>query len=109
MNIERALERFGGDHPFLIEMTKEFSVGLPSRIVELKVALDSGNAEDFGRRAHSLKGVAANFDAVPIAQLAAQLESLGHQGDLSPAPGLIADLEKEEQRFQNYLKEAGIS
>jgi two-component system, sensor histidine kinase and response regulator len=108
MDIDRALERFGGDRSFLIEMTREFINGLPARISELKGALEAGNADTLFRSAHNLKGVSANFSADPLTKLAAELETLGRQGNLSTAPGLLAKLEEESERFQKYLKETGI-
>ena len=108
MDIERALQRFSGDRPFLVEMSQEFTAGLPDRMVELRTALEAGNANDLSRLAHNLKGVSANFDAGPLSRLAAELETLGRQDDLDAAPELLAQIEKEVVQLQIYLKEAGI-
>ena len=109
MDIERALERFGGDRPFLMEMSQDLVKGLPQRIEELKIALSTQNANDFTRHAHNMKGVSANFSADPITKLSAELESLGRGDDLASAPGILAHLELEAERLVKFLKEAGIT
>jgi two-component system sensor histidine kinase/response regulator len=108
MDIEGALGRFGGDRPFLVKMSQEYAAGLPIRIVELRAALEVGNTNDFYRLAHNLKGVSANFNAGPLTKLSAGLEILGRQDDLSAAPELLAQLEKEAEELYKYLQEAGI-
>jgi two-component system sensor histidine kinase/response regulator len=109
MDIERALERFGGDRPFLIEMSQEFVAGLPDRIKDIKTALESHNSSDLSRIAHNLKGVSANFSAGPITKLSAELEDIGRQKELTSASALITRLEFEAQHLTNYLREAGLT
>jgi len=109
MDIERALERFGGDRPFLIEMSGDYVAGFPERIKDMKTALAAHNANDLSRLAHNLKGVSANFSAGPVTNLSAELEALGRQDDLASAPELLARLEVEIERLVNYLKETGIT
>jgi HPt (histidine-containing phosphotransfer) domain-containing protein len=109
MDVERALERFGNDRPFLYEMCRDYVAGFPERIQDLKTALESHNANDFSRHAHNLKGVSANFSAGPVTNLCAEMEALGRQDDLTTAPQLLARLEFETDRLIKYLKEVGIS
>ncbi len=108
MDIERALERFGGDRPFLIEMSRDYVAGFPERIKGIKTALEAHNANDLSRLAHNLKGVSANFSADPVTRLSAELEALGCQDDLVTAPELLVRLEVEAERLVKYLKEVGI-
>ncbi len=109
MDVERALERFGNDRPFLYEMSREYIAGFPERIKDLRTALEAHNANDFSRHAHNLKGVSANFSAVPVTNICAEMETLGRQDDLGSAPILIARLEVEHDRLNKYLKEVGIT
>jgi two-component system, sensor histidine kinase and response regulator len=109
MDIERALERFGGDRPFLIEMSRDYTAGFPERIKDIKTALEAHNANDLSRLAHNLKGVSANFSAGPVTKLSDELETLGRQDDLASAPELLARLEIEVSLLVKYLKEAGIT
>jgi len=108
MDIDRALERFGGDRPFLVEMSRDYVAGFPDRIKDIKTALLANNANDLSRFAHNLKGVSANFSAGPVTNVSAELETLGRQEDLKTAPELLARLEVEAERLVKYLKEAGI-
>jgi len=109
MDIERALERFGGDRPFLIEMSRDYAAGFPERIKDIKTALETQNANDLSRLAHNLKGVSANFSAGPVTKLSDELEALGRQDDFANAPELVARLEIEVSRLLEYLKETGIT
>ncbi|HEY5269631.1 MAG TPA: Hpt domain-containing protein [Anaerolineales bacterium] len=109
MDIERALERFGGDRPFLIEMSRDYVAGFPERIKDIKTALEAHNANDLSRLAHNLKGVSANFSAGPVTNLSAELETLCRQDDLATAPELLVRLEVEADHLVKYLKEAGIT
>ena len=58
-------------------------------------ALEKGDANTFGRLAHNLKGVALNFSAEPIANIALKLEELGKREDLTDAPALLSQLNAE--------------
>jgi two-component system sensor histidine kinase/response regulator len=109
MDVERALERFGNDRPFLYEMSRDYIAGFPERIKDLRTALEAHNANDFSRHAHNLKGVSANFSAAPVTNICAEMEALGRQDDLGSAPKLLARLEVEQDRLSKYLKEVGIT
>ncbi len=108
MDFERALERFGGDKPFLLEMSQEYVAGISDRIKDLRAALLAQNSNTLSRLAHNFKGVSANFSAVPITEISAELEALGSQENLAPVPELLARLEVEAARLVKYLKESGI-
>ena len=108
MNIEGALERFSGDRPFLIEMSRDYIAGFPERFKDIKTAIEAHNATDLSRLAHNLKGVSANFSSDPVTRLSAELEALGRQDDFATAPKLLASLEAEAERLVLYLKETGI-
>lgn len=109
IDLERALERFGNDKPFLYEMCHDYVAGFPERIKEFSDDLEAHNANDFSRHAHNLKGVSANFSAIPVTELCAEMEAISRQDDLSSAPQLLARLEVETNRLVKYLKEVGIT
>jgi two-component system sensor histidine kinase/response regulator len=108
MDIERALERFGGDRPFLIEMSRDYVAGFPERFKAMQTALEGKNASDLNRLAHNFKGLSANFSAGPLTLLSAEMETLCSQDDIARLPALLAQLEIEAGRLVKYLKEAGI-
>jgi PAS domain S-box-containing protein len=105
LDLEKALPRFNNDRDFFNEMCAEFMVHLPGRMAELKNAFEAKDLETFTRAAHSLKGVAASFNAGPVTQLSAELELLGRQGNLDNAPPLLERLDKEVPRLMNYIRD----
>jgi len=104
-DLEAALFRFDGDRDFMKEMCLEFKDHLPDRVTELRSALQADEAESLGRFAHNLKGLSLNFNAGPVAALAAKLEACGKQKNLADAPMLVAQIETEITRLQEYLSQ----
>ncbi|MGZ6316738.1 MAG: response regulator [Anaerolineales bacterium] len=104
VDFEAALFRFGGDRDFMSEMCKEFAAGLPERVAEIRECVEANDAGKLGRLAHNLKGVALNFSADPLAQIAARLEEAGKREDLSDAPELLQGLDKAMRSLQEYMQ-----
>ncbi len=102
-DLEAALFRFGEDRAFMMEMCQEFKDHLPARIEEFKSALRDGDIKSVGRLAHNLKGVCLNFNAEPLAEVAARLEICGRQENMTDAPALVQQIENEITRLQEYL------
>jgi len=109
MDIEDAIERFDGDREFFIEMCGEYIQSLSVRISELQADILTHNDKDLTRHAHNLKGLSANFSSGPVTRLAADLETIGRQEDLSTAPEILAHLEKECERLKVFLNKSGIT
>ncbi|MDD2920825.1 MAG: response regulator, partial [Anaerolineales bacterium] len=101
-DFEGALYRFSNDRSFMLEMIADFKNHLPDRMKEIRAALQAGDAITLGRLAHNLKGIALNFNAAPIADIALRLEELGKREDLSNAAALAAQLDVEAQRLIEY-------
>ncbi len=107
-NFDAALDRFDGDRDFMMEMFKEYENHLPGRLDEIHAALRDGNASALTRLAHNLKGVSLNFSAEAVADIALKLEEIGKREDLTGAPALIAQLEAEVRRLQEYLSKNSV-
>jgi len=103
LNLQSALPRFNNDRRFFEEMCKEFIEHLQTRIDSLKHAVENQDRETIMRDAHNLKGVSASFSAVPLSNLAAELERLGMSEDFSEAASVITRLEEEAERLRNFL------
>jgi HPt (histidine-containing phosphotransfer) domain-containing protein len=71
--------------------------------------LQTGNANDFFRHAHNMKGMVANFAAHPLVRLATEMESLGRTEDLTRADVLLEQMDVEFARLRAYLFGLGIS
>jgi hypothetical protein len=68
-----------------------------------RAALQGGDWETVGRRAHSLKGSSANIFALATSAAAARLESAASTGDRYLLTSLEDDLRRETARATDYL------
>ncbi|MDP3184406.1 MAG: response regulator [Anaerolineales bacterium] len=108
LDLQMALPRFNDDRAFFLELCQEFMAHLPDQIQGMQAALKSGDANTLSRLAHNLKGISANFSAGPLSDLAAQLETLGKQEDLTAAPALLEQVETESDRLREFAKGLGV-
>jgi CheY-like chemotaxis protein/HPt (histidine-containing phosphotransfer) domain-containing protein len=100
-----AMPRFLNNREFFNQICQNFIEDLPARLAMLKIALEHNDIKEFFRQAHSLKSVAANFSATPMALLALELEEMGQSEDLSQAGKVLTALEAESKRFIAYCNE----
>jgi HPt (histidine-containing phosphotransfer) domain-containing protein len=76
----------------------------PRRLLELRAALEAGDAPTFPRLAHGLRGICGNVGARRLAGRAAQLEEQGRSGDLSGVSPALDELARELQRTCDALR-----
>ncbi len=69
-NLSAALERLGGCRELLRDMIGFYLEDYPTLINRIEVAAEAGDPVTLARNAHSLKGLAANFDAVQVIKAA---------------------------------------
>jgi signal transduction histidine kinase/DNA-binding LacI/PurR family transcriptional regulator/DNA-binding response OmpR family regulator len=105
LDVAAALPFFDDDRSFFMQLCSEFVETLPKRMADLRQMLADGKAEDFGRHAHSIKGMAVNFSARPITRICQELEVMGRQEDLSGAPLLLERLSAEIERLRAAFAE----
>ncbi len=98
-----ALARVEGDRELLREMAKLFLEDCPSRLAELRAALERQDGRALERSAHALKGSVSNFCARPAAEAALRLEALGRAGDLLQADAAVRAVEREIARLEPAL------
>ena len=108
VDFDAALFRFSGDRDFMMEMFKEYMDHLPGRLEEFYEALKDGDVSCIARLAHNLKGISLNFSAAPIANIALALEEAGKREDITHAPDLVAQLDAEVQRLEEFLSTKGL-
>ncbi len=108
IDIQSALPRFNSDQQFFNEMCKEFMNHLPSRLDEMKTAMQNGDLTLLMRSAHNLKGVSANFSAGPLFTLAERLEITSKQGGSQEGASLVDRIQVEVQRLREYLIGQGV-
>lgn len=74
LDLDVALERMGGDREILAVMKVAFQEDAPLLLQELEDALSLGDEAVVARAAHSLKGLASNFEATQLMNAASRLE-----------------------------------
>ena len=92
----------------MMEMFTKYKEQLMDRVHEIRSALQDRDANRLARLAHNLKGVSLNFCADALANITLNLEESCKREDLTDAPGLVAQLEAEAHRVQNYLSDNGL-
>lgn len=72
---------------------------------ELQAATERRHLADAMRNAHSLKGLAANFDAFPAVNAALVVEGAARQGDWQLITGGLPDLKLKLEQLRSALAE----
>ena len=97
------LRRLGGDESLFHDLVQFCLEDVPVVVAELRNAIECGDANGIERAAHSLKGLVANFGAKNAAQGAADLQRLGHEGNIGEAKSAFPRLEDEVRLFVGEL------
>jgi two-component system sensor histidine kinase/response regulator len=88
-----ALSRVGGDAELLKEIAELFLDDYPKSLIELRAAVQVGDARRVERSAHGLKGSVSNFGARPAVDAALQLETMGRAQKLIEVEQVLRTLE----------------
>ncbi len=88
-----ALSRVGGDLELLKEIAVLFLEDYPKSLVEIRQAVEKGDAKRLERTAHGLKGSVSNFGALPAVTAALQLEAMGRDQQLAEVEQVLHTLE----------------
>lgn len=105
MDRKVALNRLCGDESLLRDLAKLFLTDAPALLEEAGSALAKRDFATLARSAHSLKGLAANFDAHLVMAAAKELEDLGRHEKLGDAAAIHARLRYELDRLMTVLKD----
>jgi len=98
------LRRLGGNRSLFCDLVRFYLEDAPVVLAALASALERRDPPSVERAAHSLKGLVANFGARDAALLAADLQRLGHEGDLSEAVAIYEQLEREVHLARRELE-----
>ena len=74
-----------------------------NKVEELADIIEAGDPDRLRKVAHSLKGSSSNVCAMPLSELARQLEQLGREGTLAGAADLLERLRDEFQQVATLL------
>lgn len=102
---EKAVAQFGGDERVVAELAELFLVECPGLETGIREAIDTGNAAELRRHAHTLKGSAGVFMARATVAAAQRLEQMGREGDLTKAVEAWPALATELNRLTRDLAE----
>jgi signal transduction histidine kinase/AmiR/NasT family two-component response regulator/HPt (histidine-containing phosphotransfer) domain-containing protein len=97
------VERCMGDEEFAEQMLDEFRQKMPGELVLLAESIEQGDAERLASLAHTIKGLAANVAADPLAKASLQLEQRAHSGDLQAARQDLSLLSSEWNRLETFM------
>jgi CheY-like chemotaxis protein/HPt (histidine-containing phosphotransfer) domain-containing protein len=97
------LRRLDGNEQLFNDLCRFFLEDVPGVLAKLRASLGREDAEGVERAAHSAKGLVANFGAKEAIELAAELQSLGHQRSLNGALPIYQRLEKEVDLMRHEL------
>jgi HPt (histidine-containing phosphotransfer) domain-containing protein len=93
IDLSGALQRLRGDRRLLLDLIGFFLDDCPSVAAKIHSASHAQNSADLALAAHSLKGLAANFDAQEVMDAADAIEQHARQDELSDAIRLIPALD----------------
>jgi signal transduction histidine kinase/DNA-binding response OmpR family regulator/HPt (histidine-containing phosphotransfer) domain-containing protein len=89
------LRRYMGKQDLARRLIGKFLAQASTDVQELQTAIHEPDAARLRLVAHRLKGSAANVSAEAVRETASRLEVLGREGNLAPAPELVAQLSAE--------------
>jgi CheY-like chemotaxis protein/HPt (histidine-containing phosphotransfer) domain-containing protein len=92
---EGLMKRLMDDTELARKVTDIFFEEMPKQISELGQAVLEGDCKKTEHCAHTIKGAAGNIGIDVFGNIAATIESAGRAADLSAAPRLIPELEKQ--------------
>jgi len=98
-----AIARLDNDEVLLDDMIRFFRSDSPELLRQIRVALEAHDVPEVVRAAHSLKGLAATFDATAVVAAGRSVEELGKAGRLAEAEKALPILEFEVGRLSRAL------
>jgi len=98
-----ALARLRGNYRLLQDLAKFFFRDSHELIEQLHQGVKEKDNQQVERVAHSLKGLAANFEARDAVAAARRVEQLAHNGTLSTELDAVDQLEHEMMRLKEAL------
>jgi len=102
VNLQKALPRFSNDRQFYTRLLGDFVRSLSDKISEMRESLGVEDYSTLRMQAHNLKGVARNFDAEDLADLAINLEQFAKEESYSNIGKIINKIKDETKRLDEY-------
>ena len=103
-------DQFGEDLEMMMEMlVPMFVEDSATQLAGLQSAVETGDAEQIRKTAHTIKGSSASLGAMQLAKVAGALESAGRTGDIAEAQKQYAQLQiafqtaTSDEQFKKWL------
>ncbi len=93
----------GDDDSFVRDLFTSFACTYRDCVAGMQEAVETNQAELMRLKAHTLKGAAANVGALRLSEVAAELQRVGEEGELSRAADWMQDLEGLYARVETEL------
>jgi HPt (histidine-containing phosphotransfer) domain-containing protein len=103
---EASLARLDNDPKLFRDMVQFFHEDSPELVRQIRESVGSGDAHLAERAAHSIKGLAATFDADATIRAAQRIEEMARSGALLDIPAAVEILEREVVRLNRALDES---
>ena len=101
---QEALSRVDGDPDLLAEIATLFLDSCEAWLVDLRRGLADSDAAAIEKAAHTLKGSAASFGALPLIEAALRVEKIGASLDLAEVDSAVQDLESQVGALTGELR-----
>ncbi|MHB8961847.1 MAG: hybrid sensor histidine kinase/response regulator, partial [Saccharofermentanales bacterium] len=103
IDIDAGLSRLNGNRKLYRRLLEDFAAVYAVYPAEIKDAASIGEFETAKRLAHTMKGVAGNLSANRIHALAAELERMFTEGEVSDIDELLSQLTEEMASYTNIV------
>jgi CheY-like chemotaxis protein/HPt (histidine-containing phosphotransfer) domain-containing protein len=105
IDLAQALDDLDGEKALLEEIVELFLADAPTSLDQLRTTIAMGDANQTREIAHSLKGAVAALGATMAYALAAELEAMGHAGDLQGAATVLPKLDDAIHEIAAFFAE----
>ncbi|MBX2862318.1 MAG: Hpt domain-containing protein [Leptolyngbyaceae cyanobacterium MAG.088] len=103
-DLEQLEQLAGGDKAFEKELLHMFVGDTENSLNQLSTAISMENQATVQELAHYIKGASANVGAIGMSAVAAKLEMLAKQGNLSSAPNSLRKLQSLHQEAKRLAR-----
>jgi two-component system, sensor histidine kinase len=103
VRLDAIRQMVGDDSELVAELTTTFLRETQERVDRLQEAVEGGDAVAATQMAHGIRSAALNLAAMPLADLAQQIETLGKANALESVPALIQQTAHELNRIRESL------
>jgi CheY-like chemotaxis protein len=103
IDLPSVMDRIGGDEDFLLELIDIYIEDFIKKHAKLQLAIEQGDCIAIKEIAHSLRGSSGNLSLNGLHHIAESMEISGREENIEQAQVLFIQLNKEFEKFKNYL------